>query len=569
MGLGDSLMSGIVGGATVGIVIKAYDQFSDTFNRAETGMTKLGMAARVGGIALTAAAAGLFTFGVSSVKAAANAEVMTAQFKKMAQNSDDLLVSLNNATHETVTDFELMSSANKALALGIEQNKLPEFFERAAILGQLTGRSVTEAVGDITLGVGRQSKLILDNLGIIVDAEAAYQNYANVHGTVAAALTETQKKEAFLQATLEGMKKTIEDNGLVFEESLSVKLAKVNKQFSDLKVQVGNELIPTLTELADVLIEHKDDWIALGQAAGKVLSGMLTGIGWVIDKVGDLGAKLGNVIGLAKDVFTADSFADIKMSAAKRANINDYINAGYSAEDAMRVGGSSFGGKLMTAAEYGQIQAEKAAGGAVTGNAIPGLNGAATIGGGSVGGGTGTDVTTQHTEAIDSDTRTIKKSEEAKINLMDNEYLMGETVKSMTVLYQEGIISKDADVKAVIKATTAQESYSNCLEQLDSQTRKVVEAMVKAQVAMSGGSGGSKSSRGSSGGVSYKGGSGSSTGDPSQSNVVWDIGTQTYMTQTESAKRSGYNPALHSGNVTNNYYTTDNSSKSKRVTGVA
>lgn len=276
------LLSGMAGGATVAIVIKAVDQFSGTFKTATTKLDKLKAAGKVAGVAIAGVATGLAAFGVSAVKAAAEAETIERQFRKMTYNSDEFLTSLNKATHETVSDFELISASNKALMLGLEQNQLAEFFEKASILGQVAGRSVTEAVEDITLGVGRQSKLILDNLGIIVNAEQAYESYAQKIGTVANELTEAQKKTAFLEATLKGMTKTIEENGLVFEEGYSQKLEKIKKQFDDMKVSIGEGMIEPLSELTDEINLNAESWELLGTVIGTVLKEVIIQTGNVI-----------------------------------------------------------------------------------------------------------------------------------------------------------------------------------------------------------------------------------------------------------------------------------------------
>jgi hypothetical protein len=66
----------------------------------------------------------------------------------------------------------------------------------------MTGQSMTEAFNDITLGVARQSRMILDNLGIIIDADKAYQDYAKTLGKTAESLTETEKRQAFMNAVV-------------------------------------------------------------------------------------------------------------------------------------------------------------------------------------------------------------------------------------------------------------------------------------------------------------------------------------------------------------------------------
>jgi len=351
------LLSGAAGGATVAIVIKAVDQFSGTIKSVETSMDKLKIAGNVAGVAIAGIATGLGAFGVSAVRAAAESETMERQFRKLTDNSDAFLASLNKATHETVSDFELMSAANKALALGLTQNELPEFFEKAAILGQITGRTVTEAVEDITLGVGRQSKLILDNLGIIVNAEDAYTRYAEKLGVTADKLDDSQKKAAFLDATLKGMTNTINENSLVFEEGMSQKLEKIKKQFDDMKVAIGEGMLEPLKQMADQVNANTEAWNAFGTVVGTILKETVVQIGNVIKGV----QTWIDYLRLGEDVYRAITSADIQ-GVKEASGKMELYRSGATYKEAQQYGGSMTSEAfLQTKQEWEQIQDEMAA----------------------------------------------------------------------------------------------------------------------------------------------------------------------------------------------------------------
>jgi len=84
----------------------------------------------------------------------------------------------------------------RATSLGIDQSKLPELMEVARARSKIMGITVTQAFGDITLGIGRQSKLILDNLGIVIDSEQAYKDYAASVGKSVDALSNLERTAA-------------------------------------------------------------------------------------------------------------------------------------------------------------------------------------------------------------------------------------------------------------------------------------------------------------------------------------------------------------------------------------
>lgn len=78
----------------------------------------------------------------------------------------DLLKGLRQATHGTVTDLELMKAAVQANDFRIPLENLGKYLEFAQLKASQTGQSVDYLTNSIVTGLGRQSKMILDNLGI-------------------------------------------------------------------------------------------------------------------------------------------------------------------------------------------------------------------------------------------------------------------------------------------------------------------------------------------------------------------------------------------------------------------
>ena len=90
------------------------------------------------------------------------------------------------------------STANFDLSI----DDIAELFDIAQRMGKAFGRNVTESVDDLTTGIGRQSMMILDNLGIIVRAETAYQKYKDAMGITNRTLDDQEKKLAFNQEAM-------------------------------------------------------------------------------------------------------------------------------------------------------------------------------------------------------------------------------------------------------------------------------------------------------------------------------------------------------------------------------
>lgn len=81
-------------------------------------------------------------------------------------NDPALLNNLRKATQGTVDDIQLMQRAVQAQNFGIPVKNLATYLEFATKRARETGQSVDYLVDSIITGLGRQSVLILDNLGI-------------------------------------------------------------------------------------------------------------------------------------------------------------------------------------------------------------------------------------------------------------------------------------------------------------------------------------------------------------------------------------------------------------------
>lgn len=173
-----------------------------------------------GGIAAAAAVGTLGTAFLALRSALRTAEIGAA-FKVQARafanlvanqgvQAEQLVRQLQNASKGTLDTLALITTASRALLLRIPANRLVELMDVARKASKAMGTTVAGAFSDISLGIGRQSRLILDNLGIIVRVQVAYDNYARKIGTTANALTDFEKSQAFLNEALEQGKEKFE-----------------------------------------------------------------------------------------------------------------------------------------------------------------------------------------------------------------------------------------------------------------------------------------------------------------------------------------------------------------------
>ena len=159
------------------------------------------------------------------------------------------------AVNFTVDDITLMEKANNAMALGIIQSEdeFADLLDTAQRLGAGLGQDVGPALDSLVTGLGRQSKLMLDNLGIMVDTNGAYETYAISVGKSTSELDDNEKKIAFNNAAMAEAKRIAGEMGDE-TETAAMKLAATRVEFQNMSADLGNALTPALTSITEKLM---------------------------------------------------------------------------------------------------------------------------------------------------------------------------------------------------------------------------------------------------------------------------------------------------------------------------
>ena len=248
-----------------------------TAKKGKTGLTGAKEALMDVAAEATAAAGILASFAVATKKAfdmgeeGANLILLRQSFDRLmysVEASPEVLEEMRAAVRDTVAETELMASANTLLAG--TQGKLSEELARSlpelAAIADAAHRlnptlgSTTFLMESIAAGVKRGSKQLLDNLGIIVDMNQAYAEYAHEIGKSADALTEEEQKIALLHATIKQGHTIMAQAGQDGAELTdSYQQARVAMQ--ETAEEIKRELAPVMGDLAKgvywVLTYHK------------------------------------------------------------------------------------------------------------------------------------------------------------------------------------------------------------------------------------------------------------------------------------------------------------------------
>ncbi len=244
------------------LIVQAVDKASRTLKEIEKNTKKLNVVS----IAAFTNLAKTATEAVQKINRtlgeltsmAAETESLQLSFQTLSQEAgttaDKLLSELKRTSKGTISDLELMKNANTAfILLGKDvAREFPKLMEIARAASLATGQSLEFMFQSIVTGIGRQSRMILDNLGIIVKIEDANKAYADQLGVTSESLTDVQKRTAFFNATMKAGQSIISRVG---ERTLTSKemFEKFDATMKNLKVTIGQSLLPAATSLAETL----------------------------------------------------------------------------------------------------------------------------------------------------------------------------------------------------------------------------------------------------------------------------------------------------------------------------
>ena len=170
----------------------------------------------------------------AAVKAFDTLAVRAAKLSGMYKALTIDLTAATKATGGLITQSKLLEAANTAQALGVKltSQEFAKLSKAATIMAQRLGTDAAGAINDLIRGLGRQSPLILDNLGIVVKSEKAYADYAKALGVTTKQLTASEKRLAFQQAAMKALNETVKGSA-VSTDGLGNSWLRLKTAFTD------------------------------------------------------------------------------------------------------------------------------------------------------------------------------------------------------------------------------------------------------------------------------------------------------------------------------------------------
>lgn len=264
------------------------------------------------GIGLATAAVGAVTIGMKELFSAVSegdkindvADAFTDLAEAAGASSDVLLSKLNVATAQSVSNFDLMRSANDALISGLKPDQFIAVATAAKHYGDALGVDAKTAIDNLTNAIQNGSEKQLKQYGIFLDNTQVLKEYAAQVGKTSDQLSADEqilaKRNAALEALaintkgVENVAKSAGDQLEVFNKLLTDGSADL-KSTADSSVILAKALAGVNTALRSIIsIDilggfNKLDAAVLG--VGKALSYVLIGAGQT-----QLGQSLGILI---------------------------------------------------------------------------------------------------------------------------------------------------------------------------------------------------------------------------------------------------------------------------------
>ena len=190
----------------------------------------------------------------ASLELAESADGVQHAFAQIDHN-DELLSNLRKATKGTVNDFELMKAAMKAKDFRIPLEDLDKLLSFAQLKAQQTGQSVDYMVDSIVTGLGRKSKMILDNLGIsAAEIDEKIQETGDFAKAVAQ-IVNTQLKDAgetYISAADRAVRRTVD------LENAQLELGKALLPYKEWAEEAYGATIIRITDVIKWSLKHID-----------------------------------------------------------------------------------------------------------------------------------------------------------------------------------------------------------------------------------------------------------------------------------------------------------------------
>ncbi len=146
---------------------------------------------------------------------------------------------IGELTNGLATQTDMMTSISKAFSFGIDlsEGRLKDLIDVSKKTAIVMGTDLRTAFDDLITGVSRESMMILDNLGVVVNMSQAKEQYAKSIGKTVDQLTREENKVAILNETTSKLKENLKDIDM---NLIANRAGAASRQLEDSLTQLKN-----------------------------------------------------------------------------------------------------------------------------------------------------------------------------------------------------------------------------------------------------------------------------------------------------------------------------------------
>jgi len=292
-------------------VIGATSNGTKAFSKMRDSMT--GSSGLVSAYAILASNVFAATAAFNALRRAAQIEQLEQGLRLVGaaagQNLPDIAKGLREITDNAISTEQAMRSTALAVSSGFRSDQLRDLTKVAKGASLALGRDMSDALDRLVRGTAKLEPEILDELGIMVRLDDAVQTYADRLGIAEGNLTQFDRRQAFLNATIE--------QGL--------------EKFQDLSQGVDanpyDKLAAALADLQKNLINFTSDFLGFADAvdfASRNL-GSLTAVATTLGLSVTRGVAPGLFQMADASAASAQGFLDARVQLAKAATASDKL----------------------------------------------------------------------------------------------------------------------------------------------------------------------------------------------------------------------------------------------------
>lgn len=247
-------------------------------------------------VAATAAIVALGQRGADISDVSEQFEVLNARIG----NTGDVLGRMRGAFDGTVTDFDIMKTANLALSQGLRltEDQMALTAEASRVLADRIGGDNLQAYEKLMQAMATGQDRSLKEIGIKIDSAKAVEDYAHAMGRSTASLSDNEQVMAKRQAILRAMQQTLEVSGKA-EADFGDRIAQVRVGIQNFVDTLSTAIAqsPAVNKLMEAIGDGlKEAFGENQQAAITFLMKLVNELAIVFVKIAKFGVDSANVL---------------------------------------------------------------------------------------------------------------------------------------------------------------------------------------------------------------------------------------------------------------------------------